>query len=141
MHDAAPPAQPVVLGIVRFAMELVAFGGLFWWGWTTGDGGITGALLGAIFFLVAAILWGVLAVPNDPSRNPNPPIGVPGWLRLMIELGIFGVAAYGIWVSGSRALAETLITAVVITYVLTYDRARWLLSQREFTGRSAKGSP
>jgi hypothetical protein len=140
MRNTAPPAQPMVLGIVRFAMELVAFGGLFWWGWTIGDGGIAGTLLGAMFFLAAAILWGVFAVPNDPSRNPNPPFGVPGWLRLIIELGIFGVAAYGIWVSGSRALAETLITAVVITYVLSYDRARWLLRQREFTGRNPKGT-
>jgi hypothetical protein len=135
MDNADPPRQPLVLGLVRFAMELVAFGGLFWWGWTIGDGGIAGFLLGALFFLIAACLWGIFAVPNDPSRNPDPPIGIPGWLRLGLELAIFGIAACGIWLGGSRALAETLLTAVVLTYALTYDRARWLLQQRSFTGR------
>ena len=139
MDSPAPPRQPIVLGLVRFAMEILAFGGLFWWGWTIGDGGITGAVLAILFFLVAACLWGIFAVPNDPSRNPNPPVGVPGWLRLIIELGIFGVAACGIWLSGSRALAETLLTLVGITYILTYDRARWLLSQTAFTGFRPKG--
>jgi hypothetical protein len=134
MDDNTPPRQPLALGLVRFAMEIVAFGGLFWWGWTIGDGGFTGVLLGILFFLVAASLWGIFAVPGDPSRNPDPPVGIPGWLRLLIELGIFGTAACGIWLSGSRALAETLLTAVVLTYVLTYDRSRWLLRQRSFSG-------
>ena len=134
MTDDPPPKQPIVLGLVRFCMELIAFGGLFWWGWSIADSGPGSIALGALFFAIAAVLWGTFAVPDDPSRNPDPPIGVPGWLRLTIELGIFGVAAWGIWVSGARWLSETLLTLVGITYVLTYDRALWLLRQREFRG-------
>jgi hypothetical protein len=135
-----PPKQPAWVLIIRFAMEIVAFGGLVWWGWSIGDGGGVGFALGAVFFVVAALLWGVFAVPDDPSRNPDPPIGVPGWLRLIIELGIFGVAAFGIWVSGARWLSETLLTLVGVTYIVTYDRALWLLKQRSFRGFKKKTS-
>jgi hypothetical protein len=132
----------MLLGIVRFAMEIVAFGGLSWWGWSIADGGIAGFLLGAVFFLVGAALWGTFAVVGDPSRNPDPPIGVPGWLRLLIEFGIFAIAAYGIWVSGARWLSETLMTLVVLTYGLAYDRTAWLLRQREFRRPGTeKGTP
>ena len=138
MADQVPPKQPIVLGLVRFAMEVVAFGGLFWWGWSIADGGIGGFGLGAAFFLIGALLWGIFTVPGDPSRNPSPPISVPGWLRLIIELGIFGIAAYGIWVSGARWLSETLLTLVGVTYILTYDRAIWLLRQRDYRGPMKK---
>jgi hypothetical protein len=134
MPDGQPPRQPPLLGIVRFGMEIVAFGGLFWWGWSIADGGVAGLVLGTAFFLIAALLWGAFAVVNDPSRNPNPPIGVPGWVRLVIELGIFGVAAWGIWASGARWLSESLLTLVVLTYALAYDRLIWLLRQRDFRG-------
>ena len=138
MAEDSPPKQPGWLLIVRFAMEIVAFGGLAWWGWSIAEDGIAGFGLGSIFFVVAALLWGLFAVPNDPSRNPDPPIGVPGWLRLIIELGIFGIAAYGIWVSGARWLSETLLTLVGVTYIVTYDRAVWLLKQRRFRGPKEK---
>ena len=134
MPEEKPSKQPAWLLAIHFAMELVAFGGLFWWGWSIADEGVAGFALGTLFFLVAATLWGTFAVSGDPSRNPNPPISVPGWLRLVIELGIFGFAAYGIWVSGARWLSETLLTFVGITYVVTYDRTIWLLKQREFRG-------
>jgi hypothetical protein len=95
-----------------------------------------------MFFLVAAALWCTFAVDNDPSRNPDPPVAVPGWLRLVIELVVFGIAAYGIWVSGARWLSETLLTFVVLTYVLAYDRTAWLLRQREFRRPGTeKGTP
>lgn len=115
-------------------MEVIAWGGLFWWGWSIGDSGLVGALLGTVFLVVSILLWAMFAVPDDPSRNPDPPIGIPGWLRLIIEFATFGLAAYGIWVSGARWLSETLLTLVGITYVLTYDRALWLLQQRSFRG-------
>ena len=130
--------QPAWLLIVRFAMEIVAFGGLAWWGWSIADGGVAGIVLAALFFVVAALLWGLFAVPNDPSRRPDPFIAVPGWIRLVIELGIFGFAAYGIWVSGARWLSETLLTFVGVTYIVTYDRAFWLLKQRGLRGFKAK---
>lgn len=125
-----PPHQPLTIGIVRFALELAAIGGLGWWGWTLGDGGVTGTILAILIPTIAFTIWGVFAVRDDPARNPNPPVAVPGWLRLIIELSVFGLAAYGIWTSGSRAAAETLLTGVGIVYAVTWDRQWWLLKQR-----------
>ena len=125
-----PPHQPLTIGLVRFALELAAFGGLGWWGWSLGHGGIGGTLLAVVIPGIAAAIWGVFAVQDDPSRNPNPPVTIPGWLRLVIEFGVFGLAAYGIWTSGSRAAAETLLTGVGIVYVVSWDRQLWLLRQR-----------
>lgn len=140
MTDATPPKQPVLLLAVRFVMEVVAWGGLFWWGWSIAEGGLAGGLLGSVFLGVSIVIWAIFAVPDDPSRNPDPPIEVPGWLRLIIELGTFGLAAYGIWVSGARWLSETLLTLVGVTYVLTYDRALWLLQQQKFRGSRKKAN-
>lgn len=125
-----PPHQPLTIGLVRFALEIAAIGGLGCWGWSLGDGGIDGTLLALVIPGIAAAIWGVFAVRDDPSRNPNPPVAIPGWLRLAIEFGVFGLAAYGIWTSGSRAAAETLLTGVGIVYVVSWDRQLWLLRQR-----------
>ncbi|MGI8404066.1 MAG: YrdB family protein [Thermomicrobiales bacterium] len=125
-----PPHQPLTIGIVRFALELAAIVGLGWWGWALGDGGFAGTIFAILIPGIAFTIWGVFAVRNDPSRNPNPPVAVPGWLRLIIELSVFGLAAYGIWTSGSRAASETLLTGVGIVYAVTWDRQWWLLKQR-----------
>ncbi len=127
-HDI--PLNLLILGGIRFTLELAAAAGLAWWGWTLGDGGLIGVILAILFPTIAFTVWGVFAVRDDPSRNPNPTVAVPGWLRLVIEIAFFGLAAYGIWTSGSRALAETLLTAVGIVYFVSYERVIWLLKQR-----------
>ena len=140
MPEDLQQPQPILLSIIRFPEELIAFGGLFWWGWSIVDGGVSGIALGGLFFVVGAALWGTFAVPNDLARNPDPPIGVPGWLRLVIEIGVLGVAAYGIWVSGARWLSETLLTLSGVYYLLSYERTMWLLKQRDFRGPGKKAT-
>jgi hypothetical protein len=39
------------------------------------------------------------------------------------------VAAVGLWLGANRAASETLMTVVVVLYVVTWDRQRWLLRQ------------
>jgi len=140
MPEDLPQPQMILLGVVRFPTELIALGGLFWWGWSIADGGIGGIVLGGLFFLIGAALWGTFAVPNDQARNPNPPIGVPGWLRLLIEIAVLGTAAYGIWVSGARWLSETLLTLSGVYYLFSYERTVWLLKQRKFRGPGKKAT-
>jgi hypothetical protein len=127
---STPPHQPLTIGVARFALEIFAIGGLGWWGWRLGGGGIPGTIAAIVIPAVAFAIWGVFAVKDDPSRNPNPPVSVPGWVRLIIEFAVFGLAAYGMWTNGGRAWAETLLTGVGVTYFVTYDRMIWVLKQR-----------
>jgi hypothetical protein len=120
----------MLLGIPRFALEICAAVALGWWGWHLADGRVLGIVLAIAIPVAAFAVWGIFAVKDDPSRNPNPPIPVPGWVRLLIEAAVFGLAAYGLWSSGHRAWAETLLTAVGIIYFVSYDRIAWLLKQR-----------
>jgi hypothetical protein len=114
----------------RFLLELGLLAGLGYWGWHLGNGGAAGAALAVVFPLVAAVLWAVFRVPNDPSANPRAIVPVHGWLRLAMEVALIGLAAYGVWTSGSRAAAETLLTAAVIQYAVTWERIVWLLRSR-----------
>lgn len=114
---------------VRFLLELFAWAGFAVWGWHLGDGGVTGGTLAVIFTLLSMVIWGVFRVRHDPPGKTDQPVVVPGWVRLAIELGTFAIAAYGLWVGWNRAAAETLLTCVVVLYVVTWDRQRWLLRQ------------
>lgn len=76
--------------------------------------------------LGAAMLWGVFAVPDDPSRSGNTVIATAGWLRLALELALFGCAAAALYHTGSRSLAAVLAAVVVFHYAVSYDRIGWL---------------
>jgi hypothetical protein len=125
-----PPSQPVVMLAFRFLLEMIAFGGIAYGGWRLGDGGVTGVALAAIGVIAATAAWGALTVPDDPSRNPTPVIVVPGWLRLLVELTIFGLAAWSLWIFVSRAASETFLTGVGIMLLVGWDRVWWMLRYR-----------
>ncbi len=122
-----PPSRPGVELAYRFVLEVALLAGLAYWGWHLGGTGVTRLLLAAVLPMVAAAAWGIFATPQDPSRSGRAPVPVPGSVRLILELVLFGLAAYGIWTSGSRAAAETLLTAVGLHYALAWDRLVWLL--------------
>lgn len=129
--DAAePPRQPVVMMVFRFLLELVAFGSIGFAGWHLGDGGIIGWVLAAAAVIAAATAWGALTVPDDPSRNPTVVIPVPGWLRILVEVVVFGLAAWSLWVFVSRAASETFLTAIGIMMLIGWDRIWWMLRHR-----------
>ncbi len=115
-----PPSRPGVELVYRFGLELALLGGLGYWGWHLGSAAPTRIALALLLPAVGAILWGLFV-------SPRARVAVPGPLRLTVEVALFGLAAYGIWTSGSRAAAETLLTAVGLHYVLAWDRLVWLL--------------
>lgn len=127
--DPRPPTPWTFLFAV-FALEVFGLIGFGRWGWWLGSDGVTETLGAAAMIGVAATVWGVFRVRNDPPGKVNPPVRVPGWLRFVLELSFYGLAATGLWLSGWRAASETLITAVAIIYLVMWDRQRWLLSQR-----------
>jgi hypothetical protein len=111
---------------VRFLLEIVALIALGYWGWTWGQGAL-GYVLAVGVPVLAAVLWGVFAVPGDRSRSGDAPVPVPGWLRLLLELALFGFAVWGLWDAGAAAPAWILGGVVLLHYGLSYDRILWLL--------------
>ncbi len=77
--------------------------------------------------LGAAVVWGTFNVPGDRSRSGQALVAVSGSIRLVIEFGVFAAGV----VLGSFASpvgAGLLGVAVVIHYLLSRDRIRWLLA-------------
>jgi hypothetical protein len=112
---------------VRFLLEIIALVAIG----AVAKAEFPGAL-GFILMIVlpafAAVVWGVFNVLGDPSRSGKAPVPVPGIVRLLIELDIFGAATWALfslnpiygWIFG-------LVT--LVHYALSYDRIAWLLKR------------
>ena len=102
--------------------------GLGWWGWSLTDGWIR-IVLAVLFVVAAAGIWGTFAVPDDPSRSGEAPVPVRGWVRLLIELLMFCGGVVGLIVVEQTPIGIALLMGVVIHYLLSLDRIRWLLER------------
>jgi hypothetical protein len=120
-------SHPINLAI-RFLLELLALFAMGVWGWQQSGGWFRFVLAAGIPVLFAAV-WGLFAVPNDPSRSGSAPIAVPGIFRLVIELGIFTFAVWTLYDLGYSGFSWFLSIAVVIHYIASYDRILWLFKQ------------
>lgn len=54
-------------------------------------------------------------------------MAVSGRVRLLIEIAVFGLGAYGWFVTGPMWLAWANVSGLVAHYALSYDRVAWLL--------------
>ena len=114
--------------MIRFLLELAAIAAVGIWGWKQGadwDRFLWAILLPIILMTV----WGVFAVPNDPSRSGNAPVPIAGWLQLLIELGIFSCATLALYDLGFHRTALVFGGICLLHYVVSYDRILWLLKQ------------
>ena len=118
-------SHPINLA-VRFLLELAALGSAAIWGWQTGTESMR-LILAIGLPLALAVIWGVFAVPGDPSRSGKTVIPTPGFLRLILELAFFGFAVWALRDSGYKELALYLGIVTAFHYLLSYDRIRWLL--------------
>jgi hypothetical protein len=114
----------------RFLLELTAYIAIGYWGWQQGEG-FSRYLLALGVPLIWAVLWGTFAVPGDPSRSGKAPVPVPGILRLALELAFFGFASWGLYDAGKTSLGLALSGLVILHYLLSYDRCRWLITGYE----------
>ncbi|NUP29621.1 MAG: YrdB family protein [Nocardia sp.] len=117
--------NPGLLGL-RFLLELVALvsAGVLGWRMTDGPGRW---LLVVLLPVIAATLWGVFAVPGDPSRSGEAPVAVPGAVRLLVELTVLFGGAAALWFAGLPRLALVSAVVLLVYHVLAYDRVLWLL--------------
>lgn len=113
---------------VRFILELAALVSMGLWGWRAGSGSLR-FVLAALIPLAAAVLWGVFAVPDDPSRSGAAPIAVPGLVRLVLEAAVFAVGIWTLRDSGFMRTSLALGMVVLVHYALSFDRIAWLLRQ------------
>lgn len=113
---------------LRFLLELAALAGFGLAGWR-----LTVApwhwLAVIALPVVAAALWGIFNVPDDPSRSGAAPVPVPGIVRLVLELLVLFGGATAFAAAGYRSAGIVLALAVVIHYALSWDRIVWLLKQ------------
>lgn len=110
----------------RFVLELAAFVALGIGGYALGTGFFSWVF--AIGLLTAGMAaWGTFNVPGDRSRSGKAPVPVPGTVRLLVEFGVFGVAVIVVWFA-NPVYSATLLVGVVIHYVLSIDRIKWLLA-------------
>ncbi len=117
--------NPINLAL-RFALELAALAAMAWWGWVAHDGAARW-LWAAGLPLLAAAVWGVFRIPNDPG---DAPVAVPGPVRLLIEAAVFGGATWCLYAAGQPALAAVFGGIVLLHYLASYDRVARLLRIR-----------
>lgn len=120
----APPGMASWNLALRFALEIAALVGL-------GLGAASAAgVVGAIVVpLVAAIGWGTLNVPDDPSRSGRAPVPVAGSVRLALEPAVLLAGAGGFLIAGRPAIAAALTAAIVAHYANSIPRLTWLLGR------------
>lgn len=123
-------SHPLNLAL-RFILEMAALVIFALRGYHLSDNG-TRFLLAIALPLSFALFWGVFAVPNDPSRSGKTVVKTPGLIRLMIELVLFSAAAGMLSGLGKPTLAWIFGIAVLIHYIISYDRLTWLLKQKKY---------
>jgi hypothetical protein len=79
----------------------------------------------------AAALWGIFRIPNDPKPAP---IAIPGILRLLLELGLFGFASWALHDLGLSTLSIIMAVIVTIHYMVSYDRTLAMLKGKPYEG-------
>jgi len=114
---------------VRFLLEICAIATFGIWGYHQSETGIR-ILLAILLPLGFAVLWGVFAVRDDPSRSGKTVIQTPGILRLILELGLFGAAAWMMLDLDYSLIALIFGLTVLIHCIISYDRIAWLLKQK-----------
>lgn len=113
---------------IRFLLELAAIFTFGYWGFHQTESGAR-ILLAIGLPLLFALLWGVFAVRNDPSRSGKTVVQTPGLIRLILELGLFTAATWMLLDLEWTITAYIFAGIVIIHYVLSYKRIRWMLKQ------------
>ncbi|MBU51871.1 MAG: hypothetical protein CL920_24540 [Deltaproteobacteria bacterium] len=114
--------------VLRFLLEITACIAMGMWGWRQGTGW-TRWLLSIGTPLLAVVLWGTFAVPNDPSRSGHAPVPIPGVLRLGYECLFFGFASWALYRTMGSHWGWGFAAIVVLHYAIAYQRLFWLIRQ------------
>jgi hypothetical protein len=123
-HEGKMSSNPINLTL-RFLLELSALFAMGVWGWQKGEGFMRFVLAIGIP-LIAAAIWGIFRVPNDPGAAP---VAIPGVMRLMYEVVFFGFASWALMDVNYVTLGWGMAIIVIIHYIISYDRIFWMIKK------------
>lgn len=115
---------------LRFLLEVTMLIALGYWGWHL-TGGWAKYIAAVGLPIVAAVLWGVFRIPNDPKAAP---VAIPGIVRLLLEWGLFGFAVWAIYDLGYAKCTLLMAIIVVLHYAVSYDRTWAMLRNKPYKG-------
>jgi len=115
---------------VRFILEILMLVVLGLWGWHLSAGWLR-FVAAAGFPVIAATLWGVFRIQNDPKPAP---VEIPGVLRLLLELGLFAWSVWALYDLGYQQLGITMAIIVILHYLASYDRTWVMLQNKPYKG-------
>jgi len=81
--------------------------------------------------VIAATLWGVFRIQNDPKPAP---VEIPGILRLLLEFALFGAAVWVLYDMGYVWMGSIMAVIVIIHYLVSYDRTWVMLQNKPYKG-------
>ena len=104
--------------VLSFLLEVSALAAMGYWGWKAGEGPFRWVLtIGTP--LLAATLWGVFRVPEDPGKAPVP---IPASARFLLELVFFAFAIWCLFAAGQASLGWGMLAITSLHYIVSYDR-------------------
>jgi len=101
--------QSAVRGLnlaIRFVLELCMFSTFAWWGFSTGANTFVKIIAGAGLAL-AAIVWGIFL-------SPKAKVKLPVSVRVVMELLLFGIAAWMLNDMGEEKKGIALVVIFII---------------------------
>lgn len=88
---------------------------------------MAGLISGWLIIPTLILLIALPAVFSTPNDKRHIVIATPGWLRVLLELLLYLVAAVAPWFVWSLPLASVSVLVVVVSIVLGIPRLIWLL--------------
>ncbi|OLO27659.1 hypothetical protein BTR23_19510 [Alkalihalophilus pseudofirmus] len=113
--------QIVNLG-ARFLLEICALGVIAFLGWKMGSGFFSKITLSVSFTLIVMVIWGIFG-------SPKAPFPLNGGYRMLLELGIFGIAVVGLYVSGKPLLAILFASVIIVNRLLSFPTLPCLVTK------------
>ncbi len=97
--------------LVRFLLELCAFGALGYWGFVVGPNLFVKILLGIGAPMLAIVVWGLFVSPKAAVALDMP-------LRLVPEMLVFGSAAVALFITGYPVVVVVLLPLAAMNRIL-----------------------
>ena len=116
------PEDTPLRAATRFAVELMAWVAVPWALWTRSV---------ALALVAALVLVLTPATFNVPGDKQVTGVAVPGWARVLVELVLYGAAAWGVATLEGGPVGGLVAALVAGLAVVQVPRWRWMLSRRD----------